>query len=54
MRMIYSHPAWGIRPKVGLKPTTPQRDAGNRTDPKNPLNEKIVSVILISGHGRKS
>jgi hypothetical protein len=28
-----SHPEWGTRPKVGLKPTTPQRAAGILTDP---------------------
>lgn len=35
MRTIISYPERGMRPKVGLKPTTPQRAAGIRTDPKH-------------------
>jgi hypothetical protein len=34
----------GTRPYGGLNPTTPQNDAGMRTDP--PMSEPVASVVL--------
>lgn len=42
------HPEWDTRPKVGLKPTTPQRAAGIRTDPKKKLQVRIIYLSVTS------
>lgn len=36
-----THPECDTRPKVGLKPTTPQRAAGIRTEPKHTLQIRL-------------
>lgn len=37
-----AHPECDTRPKVGLKPTTPHREAGTRTDPVNMMQIKQI------------
>jgi hypothetical protein len=36
-----------MRPKVGFKPTTPQRAAGIRTDPRNRDTDEAFSYKLM-------
>ena len=44
-------PECGIRPNVGLRPTTPQRAAGIRTDP-NQAEKVAQKLTLISTRRR--
>lgn len=43
-----THPEWDTRPKVGLNPTTPQRAAGIRTDPKQKLKVRLIVSFVTN------
>lgn len=43
-----THPACDTRPKVGLKPTTPHRAAGIRTDPASKTHRCEFFHYLIA------